>query len=328
MAKIIIRRKTQLNGGACNFDVYLKNTYVGKLKNGGSLELTTGVGKQLLFFKPKIRLGKTPDTLFEAVVNEETEVVELKAKFNMSGCFSVEYADNAPHIPTYNDSKEEYDEMFVPNSKSEINKSLAEIKKETKKTNGCLNGCLGGLIAFIAFIIVIRLIVSALIFNDKPSSTTPTSIGQTSNETDSQEKSKNTGDKTDSQEKDENTDKDVLYCDDNFKITYISLVDPHTGLTMYNMNLKLENNSNKNVSIYLSDAYVNDIAIEFLGGNSSFDGTAPGKKSICAFMFGHANHGLESIDDIKKMEFKITLRNSDQFSDVLLSTDTITMNFD
>ena len=44
-------------------------------------------------------------------------------------------------------------------------------------------------------------------------------------------------------------------------------------------------------------------------------------------MFGYADHDINDIENIKKIEFKITLRNSDDFSDVLLSTDTITINF-
>ena len=54
---------------------------------------------------------------------------------------------------------------------------------------------------------------------------------------------------------------------------------------------------------------------------------APGKKSICAFAFGYANTGINSIEDVKKMEFKIKLTNSDKYSETLLSTDTITLNF-
>lgn len=84
----------------------------------------------------------------------------------------------------------------------------------------------------------------------------------------------------------------------------------------------------KNVLISPDEAYVNDMSVTMLGGNADLDGVAPGKSAICAFSFGYADMGIESIDDIKKVEFKIRLRDSDDFSNVLLETDTITVNFD
>ena len=38
MAKIIIRRKSSMAGCAQNHNVYLVNTFIGELKNGGILE--------------------------------------------------------------------------------------------------------------------------------------------------------------------------------------------------------------------------------------------------------------------------------------------------
>lgn len=308
MAKIIIKWKTQFLGGACKFDVYLMNTYIGELKCGTTLETEAEIGSHMLFFKQKFGLGAKADTSFEVVVNDETETVELKTKFTKNG-FTVSYADNAPHILAKRNISEcepAKTESFENGSEKEINKTLTDIKKETKKTNGYLGGCLTVII-----IIVIIGFVSSAIFRSKAITDVATSVEQNGKE----------NNQADDADKD-----NVLYCDDNFKITFVNLVDPKSGVTMYNMNLKLENNSDKNVSIYLSDAYVNDVAITFLGGNAGFEGVAPGKKSICAFMFGYANHGIDNIEDVKKMEFKITLRNSDEFSDVLLSTDTITLN--
>ncbi len=117
-------------------------------------------------------------------------------------------------------------------------------------------------------------------------------------------------------------DERVLYEDDNFKISYIDITDPNSGLTMYIMNLKLENKSEKSVLISLEETYINDTQVQFLGGNLSFDGTLPGKKSICSFSFGYDKLGIKSIEDIKNIEFKIELTDTD-FSEVYLETDTI-----
>lgn len=98
MAKIIIRRKSSMAGCAQNHNVYLLNTFVGELKNGGVLEIPVEVGTHMLSFNSTMKkLGK--NATFNAVVNEPDEVVELKTKFGMSGEYEVEYADNKPHIP-------------------------------------------------------------------------------------------------------------------------------------------------------------------------------------------------------------------------------------
>ena len=57
-------------GCAQNHNVYLLNTFVGELKNGGVLEIPVEVGTHMLFFKEKRKFGKKADTAFEVVVNE------------------------------------------------------------------------------------------------------------------------------------------------------------------------------------------------------------------------------------------------------------------
>ena len=314
MAKIIIKWNAVFMGAACKFDVYLMNTYIGELKCGRSIEASADVGCHMLYFKQKFGLGKNISTCFEVVINDESEIVELKAKFDMNGNFVVNYADNAPHIPINSGVNSADNTPHIPSDSAgsggkmnEINKTLTDIKQEQKKTNGCLSGCL----TFLIIIFIIGFISSRIFWKAIEPDTVTTS------------------EQTTEENKQNNAEKGkLLYSDDNFKITFVNLVDMKSGITMYNMNLKLENNSDKKVLITLDDAYMNDSKITFLGGNADFDGTAPGKKSVCAFTFGYANTGISSIEDIKKMEFKITLRNSDNFSDVLLSTDRVTLNFD
>ena len=98
MAKIIIKRKSSMAGCAQSHNVYLVNTFIGELKNGGVLEVPVDVGIHLLSFNSTMKkLGK--NATFNVVVNEPDEVVELKTKFGMSGEYEVEYDDNRPHIP-------------------------------------------------------------------------------------------------------------------------------------------------------------------------------------------------------------------------------------
>ncbi len=98
MATIIIKRKSSMAGSAQNHNVYLLNTFVGELKNGGVLKIPVEVGTHMLSFNSTMkRFGK--NATFNVVVNEPDEIVELKTKFGMSGEYEVEYADNKPHIP-------------------------------------------------------------------------------------------------------------------------------------------------------------------------------------------------------------------------------------
>lgn len=108
MATIVIERKSKCAGYSIGFDVYVMNTYIGELKNGGVLSANVEVGTQILFFKPRnnhpFLYGKIPETTFNAVVNYDNEVVNILAKMNMNNELKVSYADNAPHIPTYGNS--------------------------------------------------------------------------------------------------------------------------------------------------------------------------------------------------------------------------------
>lgn len=103
MAKIIIKRKSSMAGCAIKFDVYLTNQHIGVLKNGDTMEIPVETGYQSISFKSKSKAGRSNDTTFNAVVNEGDEIVELDAYFEASS-FVVEYADGAPHIPTFSAS--------------------------------------------------------------------------------------------------------------------------------------------------------------------------------------------------------------------------------
>lgn len=82
------------------------NNYVGELKSGDVLAFPVGVGSHMLFFKSKSKLnfGKSSDASFEVIVNTVDDVVEIESKYDINGNFVIEYADNAPHIPTYTNS--------------------------------------------------------------------------------------------------------------------------------------------------------------------------------------------------------------------------------
>lgn len=142
MAKIIIKRNKSFCGSAHKFDVYLMNNYIGELKIGDTLEIPVDVGSHMLFFKSRLKLGKSPDTSFDVVVNEPDETVEIKSGFNRNGNFVVEYADNAPHIPVYKNSSDDESEAettinYSLKDKTYCKKCRAEIVAGAKFCNKC-----------------------------------------------------------------------------------------------------------------------------------------------------------------------------------------------
>lgn len=162
----------------------------------------------------------------------------------------------------------------------------------------------GAAIAIVIVIVVAMISIISVISNTSNS-------GQNINEV-SQDENLQTGEK-------------IIYSGDNAKITYLGIDEPKTGLTLFTMSLKLENHFDKNAFITLSDSYINDTAVQFLGGNLTYEGVKPNKNAVCVFTFGYNNLGISKVEDINKVEFKIKLTNPDNFSEVLLETETITL---
>ncbi len=126
-------------------------------------------------------------------------------------------------------------------------------------------------------------------------------------------------------EEEEKEEEKVLYSDGNIKVSYVNFTDTKI-VTTFNLLLKIENNMDKEVMVSLTDGYANDTAVTFMTGLPVE--ILPGKNAVGAFSFGYANLGIESIDDIKKLEFKINLRDSESILDVLLETENITISFE
>lgn len=95
MAKIIIKRKSGLSGCMVKHKVYLSNTFVGELKNGGSLEISVDVGTYLLSFNSNMKKSASSST-FKITVSRQSEIIELQTRFDSSGEYKVEYTDYRP----------------------------------------------------------------------------------------------------------------------------------------------------------------------------------------------------------------------------------------
>ena len=120
----------------------------------------------------------------------------------------------------------------------------------------------------------------------------------------------------------------ILYSDDNFKVTYVGIEEWNDDWTasMKVILLKVENNSDQNISISLYETYINDTLVTFFGGISDMDGLKPGKKAIARIVFQTNNLGIKDASDLEKIEFKLKIRGAD-YSNILVETDIITLSF-
>ena len=347
MAKIIIQRKSFAGGAMCTFDVYLMNQYVGELKNGGTLQFDANVGTHLLEFKAKLRINKMADTSFSVVVNDPNEVVMLNAGFKMSGKFSVEYADGQQRIPTYTMSFSNSQAPAVPSTPSGSSTSNASStqgapsvepntvpqgtpvaartkenvatpqapvvtsvsddgkrkssrgqKKSTTNAKSKKSGKKMGCLVPIVVLVVLFSIGSLFMGGDDVSDDDSSQSSQSE-----QQKNK------------------VLYSDDNFKISMAGFED-NDAVTSFTLVLDIQNKSDKKVMVTLDDGYLNDEGV-FTGSGTPVE-IAPGKKKTGGFVIGYGDTSIESIDEVKKLEFTVVLYDDDM--NEVLNTGNITVN--
>lgn len=345
MAKIIIQRKASMAGSMNNFEVYLMNQYVGELKNGGTLQFDANVGTFLLEFKAKLRINKMADTSFSVVVNDPNEVVMLKAGIKMSGKLGIEYADGQQHIPTYTMSFSNSQAPAVPSTSNASGtpgassaqgapsvvpnaapqgataaartkenvatpqapvvtsvsddgkrKSSRRQKKSTTK-NRKSNKKMGCLIPIVVLVVLFS-IGSLFMGGDDVSDDDSSQSSQSE-----QQKNK------------------VLYSDDNFQISMAGFED-NDAVTSFTLVLDIQNKSDKKVMVTLDDGYLNDEGV-FTGSGTPVE-IAPGKKKTGGFVIGYGDTSIESIDEVKKLEFTVILYDDDM--NEVLNTGNITVN--
>lgn len=101
----------------------------------------------------------------------------------------------------------------------------------------------------------------------------------------------------------------LLYEDDKVKVSFVETFEmPGLVGTCY-LRLRVENKSDKTVTVSLKDSYVNDTA-QMIGSGIPMV-LAPGKNSQTPFFFGYGNLDINSKDEINKIEFKVWLMDDD-----------------
>ena len=115
-----------------------------------------------------------------------------------------------------------------------------------------------------------------------------------------------------------------LYEDDNVKISFVEIFETPDIPGICYVRLKIENKSDKTVTAYLTDTYVNDTAQ--LMGTAVPIVLAPGKNSLQPYFFGYGNLGISSKDEIKKIEFKVWV--TDDNNETVVKTENLVVEFE
>lgn len=110
MATIVIKRAYSSKHHSVNYNVWLSDEYVGELYNGSTLKISADIGIHRLTFSRTTHFSSNVDNIFDVVINEADETVELECKFELNE-FTIGYADNALHIPTFTENLQQSDSV-------------------------------------------------------------------------------------------------------------------------------------------------------------------------------------------------------------------------
>lgn len=120
----------------------------------------------------------------------------------------------------------------------------------------------------------------------------------------------------------EETKEQVLIDDENMKVSFIEIFEEPSISGVGYLRLKVENKTDKTVTVYPRDAYVNDTATT-LGSGVAMK-LAPGKNSQAPFIIFYGNLGITSKDEIEKIELRLTF--DDENYDMIAETETLVID--
>lgn len=115
----------------------------------------------------------------------------------------------------------------------------------------------------------------------------------------------------------------VLVDDDNIKVTFVEVFEEPSIAGAGYLRLKVTNKTDKTVTVYPKDAYVNDMAVT-LGSGVPMT-LAPSKSSQAPFIIFYSNIGISSKDEIEKIELKLTF--DDENYDTIVETETLVIEW-
>jgi hypothetical protein len=132
--------------------------------------------------------------------------------------------------------------------------------------------------------------------------------------------SDNTPDTSNSQS---TTEAQVLVDNDDMKVSFIEIFEEPSVPGMGYLRLKVENKTDKTITVFPQDVYVNDTSV--ILGSGVHMKLAPGKNSQAPFIIFYTNLGITSKDEIQKIEFRLTF--DDENYDTIAETEMLVIDF-
>lgn len=156
-------------------------------------------------------------------------------------------------------------------------------------------------------VVAIALVMGMLVLSGCDDSSTTDKPTETSNQSESQS----------------DANVQVLVDNDIVKVSFVEIYEePSLPGTCY-LRLKVENKTDKTVTVSLKDSYVNGMA-QMIGSGVPMV-LAPNKASQTPFFFGYANLGIDSKDEIEGIEFKVWLLDDNY--DTVFETEVLVIDF-
>lgn len=116
----------------------------------------------------------------------------------------------------------------------------------------------------------------------------------------------------------------ILIDDDYITVTYLDTYEEAFIEGAFYLKLSIENKSDQEIMVALTDAAVNDVSIFVITG---LPVTAQsGEKAIGSYIFTYKQLDIASLDEIKTIEFKVCVFNNETM-ETLEETDRISLNF-
>lgn len=116
----------------------------------------------------------------------------------------------------------------------------------------------------------------------------------------------------------------ALYSDDKLDVTFLKAYEEPSISGVFYLQLDVKSNFDKRVMIVLDDAVVNDYSTLTMSGVPME--IEPGSRSKSPFFYNESNVGMEKMDDLKTIKFKVTVYDADSM-ETLFASEQITIDF-
>lgn len=137
--------------------------------------------------------------------------------------------------------------------------------------------------------------------SDESAASTAGDAGEASNTTQA-DSGKEKAETASSKEQPKSSSKSI-YDDDKISASFVRKYDVPDVKGMFYFDIEVQNKTDKKISIYLKDSYVNGTTFQTMSGTPM--DILPKKNSAHAFIGAYKGTGISSVDKIKKIGFKI-----------------------